>query len=181
MRIEPHLFGVLPIGGMGEGVVGLAPRPGVVDHHPEQEVLRAELDESFLVHLVAPDPGLGPKKIPPFHTPHHTRRNSRLRWRVRARWREVSYRASPCVTSMLCRAQQEGAPPATLAHESSSEQRTQATEPNLQTVSQEDHKQSSGIRLSLHGYQSQQQQFHCCLTSDETTSDSVLAASPSLQ
>jgi hypothetical protein len=87
---------------------------------------------------------------------------------------------------MLCRAQQEGAPPATLAHESSSEQRTQATEPNLQSepprsVSQEDHKQSSGIRLSLHGYQSQQQQFHCCLTSDETTSDSVLAASPSLQ
>ena len=86
---------------------------------------------------------------------------------------------------MLCRAQQEGAPPATLAHESSSEQRTQATEPNLQSelprsVSQEDHKQSSGIRLSLHGYQSQQQQFHCCLTSDETTSDSVLAASPSL-
>lgn len=86
---------------------------------------------------------------------------------------------------MLCRAQQEGAPPATLAHESSSEQRTQATEPNLQSelprsVSQEDHKQSSGIRLSLHGYQSQQQQFHF-LTSDETTSDSVLAASPSLQ
>lgn len=55
---------------------------------------------------------------------------------------------------MLCRAQQEGAPPATLAYESSSEQRTQATEPNLQfelprSVSQEDHKQSSGIRLSL--------------------------------